>query len=245
MRHSKILIPNPIVSIPVEKFLISMSTGFQYGLVARGTTPLAEYSLATGNFTTIAIRMIEAIDPKSPRAIVEQNNYVFLSETEPNRMTYLCVIEKAVSVQSGYQFLGELKRKWTQRYGNSASSFAARSKNTEFGQSEIASLIRTFNSSSNQKIAQIKSNIEETQNTMTQNLTMALARGEQLSVMSEKAENIRESAQSFRREAEKVRCQQCLAKWKWYFLGTGITLLVIFIIVWVCCGASFEKCKSK
>jgi hypothetical protein len=219
-----------------------MSTGFQYGLVARGTTPLAEYSLSEGNFTAIAIRMIEAIDPKTPRATVDQSDYVFLSLTEPNRMTYVCVIEKAISHQTGFQFLEELKCKWQQRYGSSPPSFSAKSKNTEFGQSEIASLIRTFNSSSNQKIAQIKSNIEETQNTMTQNLTLALARGEQLSIMSDKAENIRESASTFQREAEKIRCQQCVAKWKWYILGTGLVLAVIFIIVWVCCGASFQKC---
>jgi vesicle-associated membrane protein 7 len=220
-----------------------MSGPFQYGLVARATTPLAEYTPVTGNFTNVAIRMLEAIDPNKPRGIVEQGEFMFLSLTDPDRMSYLCVVQKQVNVQTGYAFLEDLKSKWVQRYGRSASSFAPRSKNTEFGQTEIASLLRTFNSPSNQKISQIHANLEETQNKMTQNLTMALARGEQLSVLADKADNIRESAATFKREAEKVKCQQCVAKWKWYILGTVILLVVIFIIVWIACGASFEKCS--
>jgi vesicle-associated membrane protein 7 len=157
-------------------------------------------------------------------------------------MTYLCVISKSISTQAGYQFLEDLKRKWTSRYGNSGSSFAALSKNAEFGQTEIASLITTYNSPSNQKINQIKQNLEATQNQMTQNLTMAISRGEQLSVMSDKAENIRESAHTFKREAQDVRCKMLVQKLKWYFIGGAIAILVIFIIVWVCCGAKFEKC---
>ena len=96
-----------------------------------------------------------------------------------------------------------------------------------------------------QKITQIKSNLESTQDQMTQNLTMALARGEQLNVMEAKAENIKDSAATFRREATNVRRRMCLQKWKWYFIGIAIAVVVIFIIVWVACGASFQKCRKS
>jgi ABC-type transport system involved in cytochrome bd biosynthesis fused ATPase/permease subunit len=124
-------------------------------------------------------------------------------------------------------------------------SLAPNSKNAEFGQTEIAQLFRTYNSQSAQKLNVIKGNLDATQSQMTQNLTMALARGEQLSVMEGKAEDIRASAQTFRREAEKVKCQMCVQKWRWIVLGIVIGLVVIFIIVWMSCGTDFHKCKKS
>jgi vesicle-associated membrane protein 7 len=221
------------------------ATSFQYALVARGFSPLAEYSVVTGNFRAIAVKMLENLDPKKPRAVLEQNTGVFHTLTESDRITYLCLTDKGISASAAASFLDDLKAKWRGRYGNSGSSFAPNSKNAEFGQTEIAQLFRNFNSQSAQKLNQITSNLDATQTQMTQNLTMALARGEQLSVMEGKAEDIRASAQTFRREAEKVKCQMCIQKWRWIVLGIIIGLVVIFIIVWVCCGAKFEKCPKK
>ena len=222
-----------------------MTQAFQYALVARGATPLAEYSLVSGNSRMIAIKMLENIDPKTPRAVVEQAGHVFMTLTEPDRVTFLVLTDKAVSPASRLSFLNDLKSRWRARYGNSAAGFAPNSKNSEFGQTEIAALMRNYNSDKYQKITQIKSNLESTQDQMTQNLTMALARGEQLNVMEAKAENIKDSAATFRREATNVRRRMCLQKWKWYFIGIAIAVVVIFIIVWVACGASFQKCRKS
>lgn len=221
-----------------------MSQPFQYALVARGATPLAEFSIVGGNSRNIAIKMLENIDPKTPRAVVEQSQHVFMTITEPDRVTFLVLTDKAVSPAARLSFLNDLKSKWRQRYGNSAGGFAPNSKNAEFGP-EMAALIHNYNSDKFAKITTIKQNLEQTQDTMTQNLTMALARGEQLNVMETKAENIKDSAATFRREATNVRRKMCLQKWKWYFIGIAIAAVVIFIIVWVACGASFQKCKKN
>jgi len=218
------------------------SQAFQYTLVARGTTPLAEFSLVTGNNRAIAVKMLENIDPKTARAVVEQGEYIFMTLTEPDRITFLILTEKTVASSARISFLEDLKNKWRSRYGNSAAGFAPNSKNAEFGQTEMAALIRNFNSGLYQKIGAAKANLEATQDQMTQNLTMALARGEQLSVMASKAENIRDSASTFRREATNVRRRMCFQKWRWYILGIGILVVVIFVVVWAACGASFEKC---
>jgi vesicle-associated membrane protein 7 len=220
-------------------------SNFQYALVARGTTPLAEYAVVSGNSRSIVLKMLESLDPKKNRGIVEQANGVILSLTDPDRLTYVCVVDRQISSAAGYSFLEELKAKWRARYGNSAGSFAPSSKNAEFGNSDMAALMRNYNSQSFQKLNQIKANLESAQEQMTQNLTMALARGEQLSNMENKAEDIRNSAQSFRREATSLKWQQCLNKWKWYFIGILIVLVVIVVIVWVICGIKFEKCGGK
>jgi hypothetical protein len=114
----------------------------------------------------------------------------------------------------------------------------------EFGSTEITQLFRNYNSQTAQKLNQIHAIVDETQALMTHNLTMALIRGQQLTVMEGKAEDIRASAESFGRVAEKVKCQMCVQKWRWIVLGIIIGLVMIFIIVWICCGAKFEKCGN-
>jgi hypothetical protein len=216
----------------------------QYALVARGTTPLAEYSAVSGNARTIALKMLESIDPKK-RNMVEQPSGTFLSQSDPDRITFICATDRQVNAGTGYAFLDELRNKWRARYGASGSSFAPNSKNSEFGQTEIASLMKNYNTASAQKLNQIKANLESAQGAMSQNLSMALTRGEQLTTMEGKAEDIRSSAQTFRREAEKVRCQEACAKWRWYFLGGGIVLLLILVIVIVICKPNFSKCRKS
>lgn len=220
------------------------SSKFQYALVARGTTPLAEYTLVQGNHRNIAIKMLENLDPKNPSAIVEQGKNIFFTMTDPDRMTFLCLCDSSVPATLRSNFLEELKRKWRQKYGNSAAGFGPNSKNDEFGRTEIKNLLTSFNSERNAKLAQAKGYLQDTQDKMTQNLTMAFMRGEQLNIMEQKAENIKDSAQTFHREATNVRRKMCFQKWRWYFLGAAIVLVVIFIIIVIACGGfTFSKCK--
>lgn len=219
---------------------------FQFALVARGNTPLAEYSIVQGNYRNIALKMLESLDPKSPSAIVEQGKNVFYSQTDPDRMTFLCLCDSAVQPTLRQNFIEELQRKWRQRYGNSAVSFAPNSKNNEFGATEIRNLIENFNKERNSKIADIKANLTNAQEKMTQNLTMAFARGEQLNIMEQKAENIKDSAQTFHREATNVRRKMCFQKWRWYILGAAIVIIVILVIILVACkGFIGGKCGGK
>lgn len=223
-----------------------MTTNFHYALVARGTTPIAEYTLLKGNHRAIAIKMLENLDPKTPRAVVEQGSYIFMTITDSDHMTFLCLSEKNVSQQMRIAFLQDLQRKWRSRYGNHGLTFSENSKNAEFGDVEIAALIRNYNSERNMKIQEIKNNISTAQEQMTQNLTMAFSRGEQLRVMESKAENIKDSAHTFQREANKVKRKFCMQRARWFILGIIMILLVIFIIVLIACGGfSFKKCKKS
>jgi vesicle-associated membrane protein 7 len=219
-------------------------SNFQYALVARGTTPLAEYATSAGNSRAVVLKMLESLDPKKARGIVEQANGIILSLTETDRITYVCVVDRQISSAAGYSFLEELKGKWRARYGNSAGSFAPNSKTGEFGP-DIGALMRNYNSQSFQKLNQIKSNLESAQSQMTQNLTMALARGEQLSNLEGKAEDIRASAQTFKREAKSLKCQQLCARIRWWILGISVLIVVILVILFVVCGITFENCPKK
>jgi vesicle-associated membrane protein 7 len=218
---------------------------FRYALIAHGTTPLAEYSVVSGNSRSVILKMLESLDPSKPRSYADQQGGHILSLTDADRISYDCVVDPQISQSEGYSFLEEVKLKWCQRYGNSGQSFAASSKNDEFGNGEMASIMRNYNSQTYDKINKVKQNLENAQAEMTQNLTMALARGEQLSMMEQKADDIRASAQQFQRQATNLKWQQCFNKWRWWILGVIIVLVVIFVIVMIICKPNFSKCKSS
>ena len=217
---------------------------FVYGLVAHGAVPLAEYSPSTGNFKSVAIRLLENIDSKKQYHVLQSDPYVFHSFTDNNRMNYLCLTEKTASAQLRIAFLEELNRKWTSKYGTQGAKFTSYSKQKEFGP-EIQALFTTYNSERAQKIANIKGNIAQAQEKMTENLTEALIRGEKLEVMEEKANNIKENAQVFHRKATAVKRKMCWEKYRWYVAGVIIVLVIIFILILIFCnGFKFQCGKS-
>jgi vesicle-associated membrane protein 7 len=103
-------------------------------------------------------------------------------------------------------------------------------------------MMRNYNSSQYAKIQTIKDNQRETQVQMTENLTLALQRGAGLDELSTKADTLKESAQTFHREATAIKRQMCCQKWRWYIIGITIAVVIIFAIVWMSCGLTFSGC---
>lgn len=223
-----------------------MSVDFQYALVARGTTPLAEFSLVSGNHRSTALNILEKVDPKKPNSIHDSGSNSFYTLTDPDRTTFLVMCSAKVQRTVQANFLQDLQRKWRQKYGNKASTFAPSSKNQEFGATEINSLLKQYNTSSQQKIAQVKQNLADTQEKMNQNIAQAFQRGDQLEIMQQKSENIRDSAQVFHRDATRLARQMCFQKYRWYIIGGAAAVVLIIIIVFVACGGfTFKKCKKS
>lgn len=121
---------------------------FQYALVARGTTPLAEFSLISGNHRNIALNILEKVDPKNPYYIHINGDNTFYTLTDPDHLTFLVMCSSKDKITSQTSFLQDLQEKWRRKYGNKARSFAPSSKNHEFGSTEINSLLKQYNTSS-------------------------------------------------------------------------------------------------
>lgn len=222
-----------------------MTNTFVYGLVAYGTTPLADYASCDGNFRTIAKKILNNVDTSEPNAISEHGKYVFQSITDNDRMTYLCLTDKKAYGSLRINFLNDLRTKWKQKYGNGGMKFTENSKINEFGPI-IKTLFTTYNSERAQKLAKAKENILIAQDQTTKNLKLALQRGEQLEVMEMKAEKIKKSSHAFQREAKKAKVMMCWQRWKMGIILTLIVIFIIFILILIICGGfSFRRCSTS
>jgi hypothetical protein len=160
-----------------------MDARFEYGLVAPGTIPLAEYSLTPGKFATIAMSILEAGNPNGAHARVEREGFIFIRLTDLDRMNYVCGARGEVDAQVAHFFVDELKRRWFEHYGIDTASFARGSKSVEFGQTEIESIIRLFNDPQAPKLLRILANINECRAAMVENLTTPVCQKCDLAVM--------------------------------------------------------------
>ncbi|WVW81485.1 hypothetical protein I302_103479 [Kwoniella bestiolae CBS 10118] len=84
----------------------------------------------------------------------------------------------------------------------------------------------------NKKIAAIQQQIDETVNTMHDNIQRVAERGERLDALQDKTDTLAVSAQGFRRGANRVRKQMWWKDMKMkIIIGVGIAVLIIIIVV--------------
>ena len=218
---------------------------FKYAMVARGTTPLAEYNLDNStNNRQYAIKILDKVDPNHPNLISEKDGNVICTLTDLDRITFLVSCNKTVAPSTRTAFLEDVQRKWRQLYGNRADGFAADSKNDEFGKTELAKFLNNYNNDTTKKLNEAKRNLAATEEKMNENIAKAFTRGDQLEEMEKKAENIKDSAQTFEHEATQLKRAMCCQKWRWYMLGAFAVLIVILILVVIICGGfTFRLCR--
>ncbi|OHS96561.1 Vesicle-associated membrane protein 7B [Tritrichomonas foetus] len=220
-----------------------MTDYFKYALVANGTVIICDFQPNQSNARNIAQKLLETIDTRAEKSYGEQGQFVYEVRAEPDKMIYLVITSKDCIPTLRGQFLDDLKRKWRAKFGNRGSTMAAFSQNAVFGPT-IELLFGTFNSERSKKMAIAKANIQAAQDQTAQNLSLALERGEQLEIMSVKADKIKDSAKAFHREASKVKSAMCWQKYRCFvFIGLIVAILLFVIITFACGGFSYKNCK--
>jgi hypothetical protein len=207
------------------------SMSYIYGLVCYDRTPLAEFSRASsGNYRSIARDIVSTLKFDGSRVALDQDAFVFSAFSESTKLSVVVLSDKGLEAKNRFYVVEQIRNKFISKYLSSYSSLGEFSKSKEFAP-EIERIFKECQSPTAAKIAAINANLEATQNIMTQNLSAALARSEKLEVMQEKAESIRSSAKAFERESTDIRKAMWCQRYKWYFIGAGIAVAVIAIIV--------------
>lgn len=210
-----------------------------YAVVARGNVIMASgpepnqglNAALKGVFSKITSGRLHQID---------QGKQVVRIITD-NGMNFACLADSSVDSKRQVSFLEELQRQWVRKYGQGTQNFAENQKNGEFGPT-IQSSLSAFNSEQGHKIAIIKENIMQAQEAMTKNLEEALKRGDSLEAMENKANELNNHAQQFERSTKDLKRKMCFQKYRWYFLGALIVVVLIWLISSFICGFDYHKC---
>ena len=172
-----------------------------YSLIASdsNSTPLAEASLAEGNFNMLALKLLSKVKKNASASYVYENKYIFHYNND-NEFTFLCMTDAAFHNRTAYAFLFDIKDRFFEKYGENAKALAGYGANREF--SEILKGKMSFynnDQGSPDKLKIVRENIDRTKDIMIENIDKVLARGEKIELLVNKTHQLSDSSVSMRK----------------------------------------------
>ncbi|KAM7463067.1 hypothetical protein LguiA_031188 [Lonicera macranthoides] len=167
---------------------------FIYSFVARGTMILAEFTEFTGNFPAIATQCLQKLPSTNNKFTYNCDHHSFNFLVEDG-YAYCVVAKDSVGKQISIAFLERMKVDFRKRYGGGkADTAVAKSLNKEFGPIMKEHMQYIIDHADEiEKLLKVKAQVSEVKSIMLENIDKAIDRGENLTVLSDKAETLRDS----------------------------------------------------
>ncbi|XP_057475773.1 vesicle-associated membrane protein 724-like [Actinidia eriantha] len=213
---------------------------FIYSFVARGTMVLAEYTEFTGNFPAIATQCLQRLPSTNNKFTYNCDHHTFNFLVEDG-YAYCVVAKESVGKQISIAFLERVKADFKKRYGGGkADTSVAKSLNKEFGPIMKEHMQYIIDHAEEiEKLLKVKAQVSEVKSIMLENIDKAIDRGEHLTILSDKAQDLRCSAQEFKKQGTQIRRKMWYQNMKIKLVVIGILLLLI-LIIWVSVCHGFD-----
>ncbi|KAK4742677.1 hypothetical protein SAY87_000678 [Trapa incisa] len=222
---------------------MSQQESFIYSFVARGTMVLAEYTEFTGNFPAIAAQCLQKLPSSNNKFTYSCDHHTFNFLVEDG-YAYCVVAKDSVGKQISIAFLEHVRADFKNRYGGGKADTAiAKSLNKEFGpimKEHMKYIIDHVEEID--KLIKVKAQVSEVKSIMMENIDKAIDRGENLTVLAGKTENLRDQAQAYKKQGTQVRRKLWYQNMKIKLVVFGILLLLV-LIIWVSICQGFN-CTS-
>ncbi|PPD66524.1 hypothetical protein GOBAR_DD36600 [Gossypium barbadense] len=182
--------------------------------------------------------------------------YQFLADTKANEALFLllprsvtlealstclslyavyCVVAKdSVGKQISIAFLERMKVDFKKRYGGGKADTAmAKSLNKEFG--PVLKEHKKYiieHAEEIEKLLKVKAQVSEVKSIMLENIDKAIDRGESLTTLADKTENLHDQAQAYKNQGTKIHRKMWYQNMKIKMVVLGILLLLV-LVIWV------------
>ncbi|MBA0588776.1 hypothetical protein Gorai_001867, partial [Gossypium raimondii] len=189
--------------------------------------------------------------------------YQFLADTKANEALFLllprsvtlealstclslyavyCVVAKdSVGKQISISFLERMKVDFKKRYGGGKADTAmAKSLNKEFG--PVLKEHKKYiieHAEEIEKLLKVKAQVSEVKSIMLENIDKAIDRGESLTTLADKTENLHDQAQAYKNQGTKIRRKMWYQNMKIKMVVLGILLLLV-LVIWVSVCHGFD-----
>ncbi|MBA0740725.1 hypothetical protein Gogos_013915 [Gossypium gossypioides] len=153
-----------------------------------------------------------------------------------------CVVAKdSVGKQISIAFLERMKVDFKKRYrGGKADTAMAKSLNKEFG--PVLKEHKKYiieHAEEIEKLLKVKAQVSEVKSIMLENIDKAIDRGESLTTLADKTENLHDQAQAYKNQGTKIRRKMWYQNMKIKMVVLGILLLLV-LVIWVSVCHGFD-----
>ncbi|KAJ8766272.1 hypothetical protein K2173_022331 [Erythroxylum novogranatense] len=204
---------------------------FIYSFVARGTMVLAEYTEFTGNFPAIATQCLQRLPSTNDKFTYNCDHHTFNFLVEDG-YAYCVVAKETLSKQISIAFLERMKADFKKRYGGGkADTAVAKSLNKEFGPIMKEHMKYIIDHADEiEKLLKVKAQVSEVKSIMLGNIDKTIERGEAITSLADKAENLRDQARTYRTHGNQIQRKMWYQNMKIKLIVLAIVLALVLII---------------
>eukprot|EP00695_Tsukubamonas_globosa_P001267 TRINITY_DN223_c0_g1_i1.p1 TRINITY_DN223_c0_g1~~TRINITY_DN223_c0_g1_i1.p1 ORF type:complete len:204 (-),score=76.84 TRINITY_DN223_c0_g1_i1:70-681(-) len=199
-----------------------------YALISEGTEVVVENPDSEKKLGETARVIIAKVPKQNHKRTYTHEKYNFHYKYSGTRI-YLCVADPQFPMRVCYAFLDDVE----QKYGANPRGF----------KSTLRERMDFYNNPSNDKVMKVQEQINEVKGVMMENIDRVLERGEKLSTLVDKTDNLKQSAQVFQKKSTQLKRAMWWKNIKLMGALAAIVLIVILIICLIACGPTFAKCK--
>jgi len=215
-----------------------------YSVVARGSVVLAEYSITSGNFTTIATRILGKIPLNDNKMSYVADRHIFHYIVEDG-LTYLCMADEEFGRRLPFAFLEDIKNRFKATYAERGKTALAYGMNADFSRVLQNQMDYYSNNPNADRINRVRNEIDEVKTVMVQNIEKVLERGERIELLVDRTENLNQTAFQFKKKATQVKRRMW---WK----NAKVMVILIFVLIVIgyaaaaigCGGFAFQGCRK-
>eukprot|EP00794_Sanderia_malayensis_P015880 gene15880-17480_t len=177
-----------------------------------------------------AKKLFRKITERSPtRCSIETGPYVF-HYAIGSGICYLVLCEKTFSKRLAFSYLEDIQNEFSREYAGQVATATRPYCFIEFD-TYIQKARKNFMDSRNRRnLGRLNDELQDVQRIMMQNIDDVLQRGEQLSVLGEKAGELRYQSEKYRKDAKYLNLRSAYAKYA--AIGILLFILVIYIRYW-------------
>lgn len=213
-----------------------------YSVVARGSVVLAECSLVSGNAHMLAVRILEKLNSSEDiRVSYAQDRHMFHCMVSDG-ISYIVVAEEAFGRRIPFGFLEDIRQRFMAAYSERINEAVAYEMNAAFSKVLSERMLYYSNDPSADTINRVKAEVGEVKKIMVENIEKVLERGEKLDLLVDKTEVLQEGANTFRREARRVKQVLWWRNSQMYVVVGGICVALLYLIVASACGWTLSHC---
>ncbi|CAN4106224.1 unnamed protein product [Withania somnifera] len=204
---------------------------FIYSFVARGTMVLAEYTEFTGNFPAIAAQCLQKLPSSNNKFTYNCDHHTFNFIVEDG-YAYCVVSKESVGKQISIAFLERMRADFKKRHGGgTADTAVVKSLNKAFGPIMKEHMQYIIDHADEiEKLLKVKAQVSEVKSIMLENIEKASERGQNLTRLSDKADDLRDSAQEFKEKGTQIWRKIWYQNMKIKLVVLGIILFLVLII---------------
>lgn len=216
-----------------------------YSVVARASVVLAEYSITSGNFTTIATRILGKIPLNDNKMSYVADRHIFHYIVEDG-ITYLCMADEEFGRRLPFAFLEDIKNRFRATYAERGKTALAYGMNADFSRVLQNQMDYYSNNPNADRINRVRNEIDEVKSVMVQNIEKVLERGERIELLVDRTEQLNQQGFQFKKKATQVKRRMWWKSVKVLVILIFVLMVIAYAAIAVGCGGlAFQGCRAK